>query len=99
MNRLRDQLVTERVQPRSDLLLLELERVRQTGDEFASESKDGRDHRVVAAALAVEAWAKQLRPIFERVQGYSKATNVTEKMLGEWFDRLRAKPVAAGGRR
>lgn len=98
LNRLRDQLASGTVILRSPAALEEMERVRQVGDVFMPEGQKTEDHRVVAAALAVESWSSQLKPIFERVQGRSRATTVTGKMIETFFDDLRAKPATAGRR-
>ena len=95
-NRLRDQLANGAVILRSAECLRELERIRQDGDEFKPEGRDAEEHRVFAAALAVESWSAQLKPVFERVQGASTANTVVERMVEGFFDRLRQP---AGARR
>lgn len=94
MNRLRDQIASGRVTVRSNAMLAELERIRQDGENFKAEGRDPSDHRVWAAALAVESWSNQLVPLFQRVQGRSAATTVTGRMVGEFFQQLRVKKGA-----
>jgi hypothetical protein len=90
MTRLRDQLTAGTVLVRSPALLAELERVRQDGNEFIPEGREPSNHRVVSAALAVESWASQLRPLFRQVQGAApEAATVVERMVGGFFNRLR----------
>lgn len=91
LKRLRDQISNGRVIVRSPALLAEMERVRQIRDQFIPEGRVIADHRVVAAALAVEAWARRLRPLFARVQGPSRATSVQGRLVGNFFDALRAR--------
>jgi hypothetical protein len=97
-SRLRDQLARGAVLIRSEKVLDELERLRQVDDTFVAEGKHAGEHHVMAAALAVEAWAAQLVPLFQRVQGQSSATTVTERAVANFFMDLNAK-VEAGGRR
>jgi hypothetical protein len=97
--RLRDTLARGLLHPRSEALLAELERVRQIDDTFVPEGRDASDHRVVAAALAVEAWAAQLRPIFERVQGPARAVTVEGRVIENFFARLGQPQMAAAGER
>ena len=95
MNRLRDQIASGRVTVRSNAMLAELERIRQDGENFKAEGRDPSNHRVWAAALAVESWSNQLVPLFQRVQGKSPATTVTGRMIGEFFQQLRVKKASA----
>src|SRR5262249_41787023 len=95
-NRLRDQMKTGAVIVRSEALLRELERVREDGDSFESEGKHPSGNRVAAAALAVESWASQLRPMFVRLQGRNGADTVIGRIVGEAFEQLRQQaPVGA----
>jgi hypothetical protein len=99
MNRLRDQIAVNRVTVRSQAMLAELERIRQDGEEFKAEGRLPGNHRVIAGALAVESWASQLVPLFQRVQGTSQATSVTGRMVSDFFTRLRAPRAVHASRR
>lgn len=90
MNRLRDQLVNGSVILRSERCATELERIRQDGNAFIPEGRGATSHHLHAAALAVESWAKQIRPIFERVQGAAMGTTVCETMIGKIFGGIAA---------
>ena len=93
--RLRDQLVNGAVVLRSEHCARELERMRLENGVFTPEGGEATAHHLVAAALATEAWSKQLRPIFEREQGRSNASTVLQRTVGEFFDRLRSQPTGA----
>ena len=99
--RLRDQLARGAVLIRSKAGLAELERVRQVDDEFKAEGKNESNHRVIAYGLAVEAWAAQLVPLFQRVQGRSQATTVMGRAIEGFFTTLNQPRVreVAGARR
>lgn len=90
MNRLRDQLVNGAVILRSERCSAELERIRRDGNAFIPEGRGATSHHLHAAALAVESWAKQIRPIFERVQGAAMGTTVLDTMVGKIFGGLAA---------
>lgn len=94
LSRLREQIANGVVIIRSEECQREMEHIRQDGDSFKPEGKRAADHRAMAAALAVESWAKQLRPLFLRVQGGSRASDVTGRMLEEFFDTLSKKAQA-----
>lgn len=88
IRRLKDQLERGTLVIRSKDLFEECERMRQLDDTFASESSNPEEHRLMAAALAVESWIKQLRPLFKSVQGPAEGVNVMTRMLQNVFGSL-----------
>lgn len=91
--RLRDQLLAERVHPRSDALRDQLSRLKQEGSRIDAEGADPRDHRVLAAALAVEAWHRQLVPLFRRVIHEARDTTPAG-VVREAIERLQRRGPA-----
>ena len=67
--------------------------MRQLDDHFMSEGRTIEEHRLMAAALAVESWASQLRPLFRKVHGNAKAgpTSVMGRLVTGFFSQLGAK--------
>jgi hypothetical protein len=92
--RLKDQLLNGRCLVRSAELLEQLARLRQEGSRVVPEGRSPSDHRVLAAALAVEAWARQVLPIL-RTQSTRRQPNATN--LVRWkLDQLRRRgPVVS----
>jgi hypothetical protein len=92
--RLKDQLLNGRCLVRSTELLEQIARLRQEGSRIVPEGRQPSDHRVLAAALAVEAWARQVLPML-RAQGTRSQPNATN--LVRWkLDQLRRRgPVVS----
>lgn len=88
IRRLKDQIEHGAVEIRSKDLLDECERMRQMDDVFQSESENPEEHRLMCAALAVESWSKQIRPLFKKVQGESPAKSVMSRMMENIFAQL-----------
>lgn len=93
LSRFRDQVASRVVTVRSRALVAEIERLRQDGDEFIPDGRHPSDHRVVAAALAVESWSRQLVPLFRRVQGTSRAEDVMTRTMEGFFRRLGQRAI------
>jgi len=87
--RLKDQLVNGRVGVRSPALLEQLARLRQEGSRVVPEGREPSDHRVLAAALAVEGWARQLVPVL-RARDAQRRPQATTLVAWE-LDRLRRR--------
>lgn len=98
LRRLKDQLGSGTVILRSAECVAECERMRQLDDHFESEGRTIEEHRLMAAALAVESWASQVRPLFRKVHGdaHTGAKTVMERMMTGFFSHLGAKPAATG---
>lgn len=95
IRRLKDQLETGAVKLRSTEALVECERMRQVGAEFVSDSRTAQEHRMMAAALAVESWASQLRPLFRKVQGPMASQTVMGRLVSGFFNQLRISEKGA----
>jgi len=88
LRRLQDQLDCGRVRVRSPFLVDEMERMRREADKFVSDGRTIEEHRLMAAALAVESWSKQLRPLFKRVQGNATSKTVMNRLMENVFAQL-----------
>lgn len=93
LSRFRDQVSSRAVIVRSKALVAEIERLRQDGDEFVPDGRQPANHRVIAGALAVESWSRQLVPLFTKVQGSSKATDVKGRMMEGFFRGLGRRAI------
>lgn len=86
--RLKDQIERGCIEMRSQDLFEECERMRQMDDVYQSESEQPEESRLQCAALAVESWAKQIRPLFKSIQGESTGRTVMTRMMDNIFAQL-----------
>jgi hypothetical protein len=89
LRRLKDQIGVGAVVPRDPELVAEFERMRQVDDAFESEGRVNEEHRLMAAALAVESWSTQIRPLFKKVMAqHGDARSVMQRVVGNFFQRI-----------
>lgn len=80
MDQMRDAYVLDRLVVVSEPLLSEMQRIVQNGSNIEAEGS-AKDDRVLATALAIEAWAKWVRPgMIEKNQTYDSVTKAEKKL-------------------
>jgi hypothetical protein len=93
IRRLKDQLQSGAVRLRSPATLAECERMRTVEDRFESDGRVCEEHRLMAAALAVESWSAQIRPLFKRLQGpVQTSKTVIGRLCENFFQQIGATP-------